>query len=90
MRIIIDFVTRDFSNNPFIFTGEMVATMLSVAAALYLALSTAGANFLLVYTLFLLSTLLFIVTSWKRGIAWVLFLNLVFTGINVTGLINSL
>ena len=90
MKPIICFIRNDYTINRNAFLLETIAIPLAIIAAIYLAVVTSGANFIFVYSLFLISSLILSVSCYIRGNTWVLTMNIVYCVINAIGLLSAL
>lgn len=90
MQSVIKFLKNDYHDNPRAFFLETIGVPITITAALYLAIVTAGANFIFVYGMFSLGSFFLVASTFLRGNTWMLTMNIMWVFINLLGFVNAI
>ena len=83
------FLLDDYRERPWFLLIETVSTLLGMAAAIHLALANKDANFYFVWGAYCISSLGLTFVGYKRKSTNIMILMIVYTIINIIGLINT-
>lgn len=88
--MIKEFWSASFKSNPIAFYFELISFILVVTASLTLALTANQPNMIVIYPIFLLSSLTALVAHIRRKLAWPLMASFYFSCVNVLGFCKAM
>lgn len=83
-----DFLIGSYQSDPLAFWFEMIGSLAAIVASALLAVYAQDPPMIVIYPFYLTSSILHVVAAVRRNAAWIAFLSVYFTLINIYGILN--
>jgi nicotinamide riboside transporter PnuC len=87
--MIRQWLMSSYRSDPIAFAAEMAAFKFAATASIWLAITAKQPNMILLYPIYLMSSLLGTYANWRRKLVWPMLLTLFFSTMNIIGWFNA-
>jgi len=88
--MIKQWLMSSYRSDPIAFGAEMAAFKFAATASIWLAITAKQPNMVILYPIYLLSSILGTYANWRRKLVWPMLLTAFFTTMNIIGWINAI